>query len=389
MHKHGPYLPIALCFGALVGMPARAADSPAPSGDSQHAHQQLDVLRARIGELGARILSDLKQRDTAEAGLRQAEITIAQTRRRIDSLRTERMVVLRQRAALNLELAREQYALQNGRAALAGQIRAAYMIGRQEQIKLLLNQTNPAAIGRMLAYHGYFARAQARQIAVIAAALERMKALAVQIDAQEMRLAVLADEAHAQLSALVSARALRAKAVEALNQRVENSNQTLLRLKSEEQSLQSLLAQLQRVAADFPTDTAKPFESMKGKLPWPVAGKVSAAFHGLRANSRDGGVKWNGIMIDAAPGATVRAPYFGRVIYADWLQGLGLLLIIEHDNGYMSLYGHAEVLYKGVGDWVSPGDIVAAVGNTAGATPQLYFEIRQERKAVDPRAWLK
>jgi len=97
----------------------------------------------------------------------------------------------------------------------------------------------------------------------------------------------------------------------------------------------------------------------------------------------------NGVLIDAAKGAAVRAPYFGRVVYADWLQGLGLLLIIGHDGGYMSLYGHAEVLYKSVGDRVAPGDVIASLDDTEGKPAQLYFEIRQGRKPLDPRQWLK
>ena len=100
-------------------------------------------------------------------------------------------------------------------------------------------------------------------------------------------------------------------------------------------------------------------------------------------------VRWNGVMIETTPGAKVRAPYFGRVIYADWLQGLGLLLIIGHSGNYMTLYGHAEVLYKSVGDWVAPGDVIAAVGDAGAAAPQLYFEIRDGRKPVDPKIWLR
>jgi septal ring factor EnvC (AmiA/AmiB activator) len=100
-------------------------------------------------------------------------------------------------------------------------------------------------------------------------------------------------------------------------------------------------------------------------------------------------MRWNGVLIEAARGAKVRAPYYGRVVYADWLQGLGLLIIIGHSGGYLSLYGHAEVLYKSIGDWVAPGDVIAALSDTDAGQPQLYFEIRQGRKPVDPNDWLK
>ncbi len=116
---------------------------------------------------------------------------------------------------------------------------------------------------------------------------------------------------------------------------------------------------------------------MRGKLPWPVLGRVTARYQEQQSSSAPG-VRWNGVMIEAPRGAKVRAPYFGRVVYADWLQGLGLLLIIGHSGGYMTLYGHAEVLYKSVGDWVAPGDVIAALSDGVAA-PQLYF--RNSRRA--------
>jgi septal ring factor EnvC (AmiA/AmiB activator) len=158
-------------------------------------------------------------------------------------------------------------------------------------------------------------------------------------------------------------------------------------LKREEAAVESLVEDLARVMQDFPADPSQSFDRMRGKLPWPVLGRVTARYQEQQSSSSPG-VRWNGEMIEAERGAKVRAPYFGRVVYADWLQGLGLLLIIGHSGGYMTLYGHAEVLYKSVGDWVAPGDVIAALSDGAAA-PQLYFEIRAGRKTVDPKAWLK
>ena len=140
---------------------------------------------------------------------------------------------------------------------------------------------------------------------------------------------------------------------------------------------------------DFPRDTQQSFDGLRGKLPWPVLGRLTAHYQEPRTSAAQAGVRWNGVMIETTRGAKVRAPYFGRVVYADWLQGLGNLLIIAHSGGYLTLYGHAEVLYKSVGDWVSPGDVIAALSDANGAAPQLYFEIRDGRKTVDPKLWLK
>jgi septal ring factor EnvC (AmiA/AmiB activator) len=161
---------------------------------------------------------------------------------------------------------------------------------------------------------------------------------------------------------------------------VESGTDELSRLKREEQAEEALLADLARVLQDFPVEAQQSFDTLRGRLPWPVPGKM---------NVGRSGPPRNGVLIDAAPGTKVRAPYFGRVVYADWLQGLGLLLIIGHGGNYMTLYGHAEVLYKSVGDWVAPGDVIAALRDSGGGSPQLYFEIREGRKALDPKLWLK
>jgi murein hydrolase activator len=285
------------------------------------------------------------------------------------------------------EKGRDENAIGTQRAALADQVRAAYMIGRQEELKLLLNQDSPAALGRNLTYYRYFAEQRTSKIAVIQDEVQRLQQLVAAIDAQNAQLKALADDTLRGMAALQSARADRADSVAAISKQLANGTQELAKLKREEQAVESLVADLARVLQDFPTDPSQSFGALRGKLPWPVEGHVSAHYQAPRTDA-GGGMRWNGVMIAAPHGAKVRAPYFGRVVYADWLQGLGLLLIIGHSGGYMTLYGHAEVLYKAVGDKVSPGDVVAAMADT-GPDPQLYFEIREGRKTVDPKAWLR
>jgi septal ring factor EnvC (AmiA/AmiB activator) len=262
------------------------------------------------------------------------------------------------------------------------------MIGRQEQLKLLLNQSNPASFGRTLAYYGYFAQERSGKIDIIQTQVTRLQQLVAEIEQQSAQLKTLESEASREVSSLEHARADRADALAALSKQVVSGNQELAGLKREEQAVESLVADLARVLQDFPVDPTQSFERMRGKLPWPVLGRVTAHYQEQQASSASG-MRWNGDMIEAARGAKVRAPYFGRVVYADWLQGLGLLLIIGHSGGYMTLYGHAEVLYKSVGDWVAPGDVIAALSDAGGAAPQLYFEIREGRKTVNPKVWLK
>ena len=360
----------------------------ARSTDPAEAKAKLAAVRARIAALTGRLSGELKERDALSARLREAELVITAKRRRLDTLRAAELTAEQRRSALRGEQQAEQNALQGQRAALAAQVRAAYMMGRQEQLKLLLNQSNPAVLGRTLTYYGYFAEERRGKIDAIQGEVLRLQQLVAEIDQQSAQLKSLENDVSSEMTALEHARTDRSAALAALTQQVASGNRQLADLKREEQAVESLVADLARVLQDFPVDSTQNFEQMRGKLPWPVQGRVTAHYQEQHTNSTSG-VRWNGEMIEAVRGAKVRAPFFGRVVYADWLQGLGLLLIIGHSGGYMTLYGHAEVLYKSVGDWVAPGDVIAALSDAGGAPPQLYFEIRDGRKTVDPKAWLK
>ena len=377
-----------LCIAAVASVLCCAgAWAASELDDSAQAKAKLSVVRARIADLANRLGDELKKRDALRARLREAELLIAAKRQRLDTLRAAEAAAERRRSELRMEQGRGQNALQAARTALTEQVRAAYMIGRQEELKLLLNQSNPASLGRTLAYYGYFARERSDKIDTIQSQMMRLQQLVAQIDQQSAQLKTLENDASREMAGLEHARADRAAALAALTKQVASGNQELANLKREEQAVESLVADLARVMQDFPVDATQSFDRMRGRLPWPVQGRVTAHYQEQHANSAPG-MRWNGEMIEAARGAKVRAPYFGRVVYADWLQGLGLLLIIGHSGGYMTLYGHAEVLYKSVGDWVAPGDVIAALSDS-GTAPQLYFEIREGRKTVDPRVWLR
>ena len=378
---------LCLAFAASALVCASAAAVPAEPADSAQAKAKLSAVRARIAALTSRLADELKQRNALSARLRDAELVITSKRRQVDGLRAAQAAAERRRSELRGEQAREQETLRSERESLAALSKAAYMIGREEQLKLLLNQDNPAGVGRTLTYYGYFAAARSSKIEEIQGHVIRLQQLVAQIDQQTAVLKGLEGDASREMAGLERARAERTDALSALTKQVSSGNQQLADLKREEAAVESLVADLARVLQDFPVDPSQSFERMRGKLPWPVLGRVTARYQEQQSSSSPG-VRWNGEMIEAERGAKVRAPYFGRVVYADWLQGLGLLLIIGHSGGYMTLYGHAEVLYKSVGDWVAPGDVIAALSDAAPA-PQLYFEIRAGRKTVDPKGWLK
>ena len=379
----------ALGAAALLAIAcASGAAAVAEPQDSAQAKAKLAAVRARIAELTGRMGNQLAQRDSLSARVRETELVIASKRQRVEEVHAAQLAAEKRRSELRAEEARNLSALQAERESLSAQARAAYMIGRQEELKLLLNQSNPATLGRTLTYYGYFAEQRSQKIKSIQGDETRLQQLVAQIEQQSQDLQKLEDAATKEIAGLQHARAERAVAVAALTKKLESGNQELGNLKREEQAVEALVADLSRMMQDFPTDPSQSFDRLRGKLPWPVVGRVVARYQAPRGAS-GGGVRWNGVMIEAARGAKIRAPFFGRVVYADWLQGLGLLMIVGHSGGYMTLYGHAEVLYKSVGDRVAPGDVIAGLSDTEGAKPQLYFEIRDGRKTVDPKLWLK
>jgi murein hydrolase activator len=380
-----------LSLSAVLGLVlcASSTGGAAETADSAQAKAKLAELRGQIAALTSRLGGQLKDRDALAARLREADLGITAKRQRLESLRNAQLAAERRRAELHAEQARNQNALDEQRAALASQVRSAYMIGQQEQIKLLLNQSDPASVGRMLSFYGYFARERSAKIDEIREHVARVQELVGEIDLTTAKLQALQIDTTHQVTELQQARQERSAALAAVAKQVSSGNEQLGILKREAQAEESLVADLARVLQDFPVDAQQSFEGLRGKLPWPVPGRMTARYQEPRANAAQSGVRWNGVLIETSRGAKVRAPYFGRVVYADWLQGLGLLLIIGHSGNYMTLYGHAEVLYKSVGDWVAPGDVIAGLSDSGGAAPQLYFEIRDGRKTVDPKVWLK
>jgi septal ring factor EnvC (AmiA/AmiB activator) len=199
----------------------------------------------------------------------------------------------------------------------------------------------------------------------------------------------LLDRQRSQRDALETSRRERGELLADLNRDIHNTKQRLSQLKEDEQSLQELVKRLRRALAEIPSPRGpgKSFAQLKGRLRLPAEGAIAARFGMPR---QVGQLKWQGILIDAPDGADVNAVAAGRVVFADWLRGFGLLLIIDHGDGYMSLYGYNQGLHKNVGDSVKAGELIATVGNSGSHSQSgLYFEIRHQGSPVDPLLWCK
>ena len=253
-------------------------------------------------------------------------------------------------------------------------------------MKLLLNQQDPATLGRMLRYYQYLSSYRSENIETVTHNIGELAALKLAVSAEEERLASLAATRRVQLEELNKGLEHRRKLLAALQQKIRSEGSEVARLEQQEKDLQRLVAELGSIMADYPIASQDPFSSHKGQLTWPVAGELLHDFGQPRAS---GGLKWNGVVLGAPRGREVRAVYHGRVVFADWLAGLGLLIIVDHGEGYMSLYGHNDTLLKNDGDWVGPGEVIATIGDSGGQLrTSLYFELRKGTKPVNPRSWI-
>jgi septal ring factor EnvC (AmiA/AmiB activator) len=373
-----------LLFCLSLAGPATAGEEP----DLKGRESELDQVRNRIGQLKGELSSSETRQQALMKELQATEERIGQTGQRLRMLAGRLQQQRARLAALEKQQQRQQNRLDLQRQALAQQLRAAYAMGRQERLKILLNQQDPAVVSRMMVYYDYFNRARTEQMARIGDMLERLRGSAKEIADEEQRLLALQARELEQRQRLEQTRELRQQVVTVLNQEIKNKGQQLSRLVQDARRLQNVIKELQEQLVNLPMEGVdlEPFKRMRGKLRWPVKGRIKARFGSRRA----GNLKWDGVMISAPEGREIGAVYHGRVAFSDWLRGFGLLLIIDHGDGYMSLYGHNQSLFKEAGEWVETGEPVASAGNSGGhSSPGLYFAVRYKGNAVDPRKWCR
>lgn len=376
-----------LVCGALLGLTLAIPVVGIAAGVGAEAKEaELKQIRGRIESIRKAIHSDAERRDSLAVQLKNADLEIQSAREQLSEVRTRRVAAEGRLKALQTERGATERQVDAQREALAGELRVAYMNGREEQLKLVLNQRDPAQAARTMAYYGYLSRARSERINSINEHLAHLDLLSEKISTEAERLKAIEVDNAREVRALAGARDRRAQTLAQIQSKLNNRTEELAKLEREAKAVEKLVEELRRAIEEFPDLADTPFARVRGKLPWPVKGPLLARFGALRAG---GPLKWQGILIGAARGTQVRAPYQGRVVYADWLAGLGLLIVVDHGAGYMSLYGHNEQLFRRVGDRVSAGDVLGAVGDAAGVgKPALYLEIRKGRQAVDPAQWL-
>jgi septal ring factor EnvC (AmiA/AmiB activator) len=387
--KRLPVAPVLLLLVCLCSLSLIAAPFPVQAAAAGDQEAKLQQLRQRIQAVKQELAGMRGERDAQQQALEKTEKEIGNVTAELRRL--ERQAGEARDKILDLKQQRdsEQESLQAMRTALAMELRAAYITGRQERIKLLLNQEDPAFLGRMLVYHGYFSRARALRIGDMRTALARLDDIEQALLAQQVEIDRLQTEQRDKSTLLAAEQEKRRTILAGLQAGVKEKTSELSVLEKDEQRLQQLVQSLQQALVDVPAASGqyKSLRELKGKLRWPVAGEIARRYGSTQAAGK---ISSRGVQIASAAGTDVHAIARGRVVFADWLRGFGLLLIIDHGGGYMSLYGHNSSLYKEAGESVDGAEVIAAVGNSGGMSQTgLYLELRKNGRPFDPGPWFK
>ena len=346
-------------------------------------------MQGDIQNITRQINSEKARKNTLQEQLRQAEVTLGQLKRDIrDNERaqdeTRKNLAQNEARRKELEAARDQQ-----RESIAREARSAYQMGRQGQVKVLLNQNEPDTVARTMAYYRYFLNARSEYLDQYRQTLEQLAETEARISALSVELEERGQSLAKQQQNLLKAQKTRELAVAKLETSIASKGGKLKQMEGDRKELERLLEAIEVAVVNLKVpDNYKAFKSAKGKMPWPIAGKKPSNRFGRSRN--EGKMRWQGVSIPARAGTSVTAIHHGRVVYADWFRGSGLLLIIDHGDGYMSLYAHNETLLRDVGEWVTAGTPVSTVGSSGGQTSAaLYFEIRHDGKPTDPARWCR
>lgn len=372
---------LALC--AFLALPVRAASGD----DAQQAATQLNKLRNEIARLNAAEQDEIDRKHRVLAELSGTERRIGDLSKQVAELERRKNALSGRKQTLAQQTAETRNAADAARRELGETLQAAFVLGREPEIKLALEGDDPSAVARLLTYYGYYARASAAHVATLTAQIVKYEKLQLDLAATAHELDRTVAVRSASLADLKKARARRETLVAKLNRDIADKHARAAALQRDAARLEGVIRSVNEDLADVPSQALQQadFGKLEGRLPWPVAGRMTDGF----GSGRDaGGIASRAVRIAAPEGTVVHAIAYGRVAYAGWLPYYGLVIILDHGGGYLSVYGHNEALYKQVGDWVQAGDTIATVGTSGGQQkPVLYFQIRHNDHALDPARW--
>ncbi len=354
--------------------------------DPEALEQDLAALQAEISRIQARLDERFSQRDALTAELAASELALSsalvqqrETQRRMDNT-AERIALIQ----TEVEQAAMRISALAGR--LAEQLNLVYKQGMPSQLQMLLNQQDPRQLRRNLAYHGHLSRKRLALLEELTAAKNKQETNRQELALENVRFTELNEQQLEELRRVENERTRRDRALADINAQISADTDRIARLERDAERLAALIEELRQALADMAMDADVPsILELVGELSSPASGRVLQAF----GDPRGGELRWTGWLLETPGGADISSIAHGRVAFADWLRGYGMLIILDHGDGVMSLYGHNETLLREVGNWVGPGDVIAKAGQSGGADREgLYFEIRKDGQPVDPARWI-
>lgn len=332
--------------------------------------QNLSNANVKIGDLEQQLKKDDVAIGSIIKGIVETDKNLKSVRQKLAQLTQEKQ---------QFELAKRQQ-----EQVLAKQLRAAYSAGHHDYLKLMLNQKKSSNVQRTITHYQYLNAARIKEIEEFKGTITKLNDVEVRYQSQAEQLAQLTESQNQQKQILELSKTKQKQTLVALNKKLLTAKQKLIKLEQEEKTLVALLKRM--AAAAQAAKNLVGLSKLKRKLSWPVKGRISHSF----GSSKQGYLKWKGVFLSAPIGRQVKTIHNGTILFSDWLNGYGLVSVVDHGDGYMSLYGHNQALLKSVGDRVEAGEPIALVGQSGGqAESGLYFEIRHIGKAVNPKLWCR
>ena len=369
-----------ICFLASSGMSITMAQTVQKTDTGE----KLDQVKKAINKQKTTIKQVNSKREALEEQLKKNDLAISSVVNALAS--SQKQLAQTQKKLIALEKQQTQLLKEKKQQEhiLAKQLRAAYSSGNHDYLKLLLNQENPANVQRNVTYYQYLNNARINEIEQFKTTIAQLHQIKVEQMEQAQQLQQLKQQQQQQQQQLNTQKQQRKSTLAKLSKQLLNSQQTLSKLEQEEANLKSALARIARLSQQ--TANLKGLKRLKRKLSWPVKGKIRRSF----GSRKQGYLKWKGVLLSAPVGRQVTTIHNGTILFSDWLKGYGLVTVVDHGDGYMSLYGHNQALLKSVGDRVETGEPIALVGQSGGQYQAgLYFEIRHNGQAVNPKLWCR
>ena len=347
---------------------------------------ELKLLKSSILKLQNTLIRSNEQKVQLEIDFKEIEIKISKIDRNIRILNSKIATTVNNISEKEIEQISIKRRIAQQNEIIIQQLRSASQLGHQEPIKLLLNQEDPVKLARMFKYYDYFIHARSHKILEYTRDITDLSEIIDGIKQDKFSLVTSKEKLKIEQQSAKLHLKERTQILKRLTNDITEDETRLRKLKIQRAGLQALIDAVSDIVSSVKmTNQHRPFKSLKGNLSWPIKGKLINNF----GSKRSGSVRWNGWLIKANKGTSVKTVHEGRVVFSDYLRGFGLMLILDHGDGFMTLYGHNQELLKDTGEWVNPKDEIAKAGNTGGLTESaLYFEVRHQGQPKNPKIWL-